>query len=102
MLVVGGRTYQGKTDSAGMVSQAVGGNPTSGTLTLGMWSFDLTIQTLAAIDDEGGYAARLNNLGYYADDAASALMRFQSANDLEITGEMDDNTKAKLADIHGH
>ncbi|MGA2987126.1 MAG: peptidoglycan-binding domain-containing protein [Terriglobia bacterium] len=85
-----------------MVSQVVGGNPTSGTLTLGMSSFNLAIQPLAAIDTEEGYAARLNNLGYYADVAANALMRFQSANNLDVSGKMDDDTQAKLKEIHGH
>ena len=101
-LVVDGQTYQGKTDNNGMVTQPVGGNPTSGTLTLDMLSFDLTIQPLAAINTEEGYATRLNNLGYYSDVAANALMRFQSANDLDITGQMDDDTQAKLQEIHGH
>jgi hypothetical protein len=102
-LVVGGQTYHGQTDSNGMVSQVVPGGATSGTLTLDMWTVDLTIQQqLDPADTEAGYSARLDNLGYYAEDASMALMRFQSANDLNPTGQMDDATKAKLEEIHGH
>ena len=67
-----------------------------------MLSYDLTIQSLGAIATEAGYTSRLNNLGYYADVAPNALMRFQSANDLNVSGQMDADTQAKLQEIHGH
>ena len=101
-LEVQGQTYQGQTDSNGMIIQVVAGSPSTGKLTLGMWSCDLTIQPLPAIDSEAGYSARLSNLGYYPDDAAKALMRFQSANELDISGKLDDDTQSKLKEVHGH
>ena len=101
-LVVGGQTYQGQTDSSGLISQVVAGNPTSGTVILDVWTFDITIGPLDAIESETGYGARLSNLGYYSENTANALLRFQSANDLDVTGQLDDNTKAKLKEIHGH
>ena len=101
-LEVDGQTFQGQTDGDGIVSQEVEGNPTSGKLTLDMWSFDLTIEPLGAPDSEAGSSVRLDNLGYYADDASMALMRFQSANDLDPSGQMNDETTAKLTEIHGN
>jgi hypothetical protein len=101
-LVVDGITYQGESDAAGMISHIVTGEPTSGTLTLVMWTVELTIQPLGAPEDSDGYTARLDNLGYFAEDALMALMRFQSANDLDPSGQMNDETKTKLEEVHGH
>jgi hypothetical protein len=101
-LAVDGSTYEGETDADGMVSHVVPGKPTSGTLTLDMWAVELTIHPLSASDDPDGYAARLDNLGYYAADPSMALMRFQSANDLDPSGQMNDETRAKLEEVHGH
>jgi hypothetical protein len=101
-LVVGGQTYQGKTDSNGIISQVVPSTATSGTVTLDMWSFDVTIKPLDTVESEAGYTTRLENLGYHTADPAQALMRFQSANGLNVTGQMDADTKAKLKEIYGH
>jgi hypothetical protein len=101
-LAVGGSTYQGTSGKDGMISQVVPGTPTSGRLTLDMWAFNLTINPLNAADDREGYSARLDNLGYFAEDSGMALMRFQSANDLDPSGQMNDETKAKLEKTHGH
>jgi hypothetical protein len=101
-LEVDGQTFQGETGGDGIVSQEVEGNPTSGKLTLDMWSFDLTIEPLDPADSQAGSCVRLDNLGYYADDASMALMRFQSANDLDASGQMNDETKAKLTETHGN
>lgn len=101
-LTVDGSTYQGETDADGLVSHVVPGKPTSGTLTLDMWTCELTINSLSPSDEVDGYAARLENLGYYAADPSMALMRFQSANDLDPSGQMNAETKAKLEQEHGH
>ena len=100
-LIVDGQSFSGSTDGSGMLTQQVPGSATSGKLTLDMWSFELTIQPLGAPDSETGASVRLENLGYYADDTAGALMRFQSANELEADGRMNDATKSKLVDIYG-
>ena len=101
-LAVDGITYKAETDGEGMVSHVVPGKPTSGTLTLDMWAVELTINPLSASDDPDGYAARLENLGYFAADPSMALMRFQSANGLDLSGQMNAETKAKLEEEHCH
>jgi LysM repeat protein len=54
--------------------------------------------------------SRLKNLGYYTgeqdsvscEEAIGAIARFQAEHDLPSTGVLDDETKAKLRDVHGH
>jgi peptidoglycan hydrolase-like protein with peptidoglycan-binding domain len=68
---------------------------------------------LAGLDPETsvkGAQQRLRHLGYYHRtpdgelDAATrrALEDFQRDHEIVISGELDDSTKAKLADSHGH
>jgi hypothetical protein len=61
------------------------------------------------IDEPTGVRKRLLNLGYLcqpegaadADDLQAALRKFQEKNSLDVTGKIDDSTKAKLKDLHG-
>jgi hypothetical protein len=57
-----------------------------------------------------GIAQRLNNLGYgpvpcglevTASDISSAVGLFQSANDIEPSGRVDDATREKVKELHG-
>ena len=59
-------------------------------------------------DEASGVRKRLVNLGYLDDveadpeTTAASLSVFQSQNGIEPTGELDDDTRAKLVDVHGH
>jgi type VI secretion system secreted protein VgrG len=61
-------------------------------------------------DTVAGAQMRLRNLGYYwgkeTDEVDAptrqALRDFQGDHDLQVTGELDEATKAKLSDLHGH
>lgn len=70
--------------------------------------YDLDLGRLDPIEEITGALARLRNLGFYAgpvdgdpDDLEVALVDFQAARDLEITGELDDATKAELKQVYG-
>lgn len=58
------------------------------------------------ITEEPGVRARLRNLGYLRDTEADpelykgALLRFQRRYSLDLTGEADDATRAKLLEAH--
>ena len=54
-----------------------------------------------SINTEEGIRRRLHNLGYLIDDDLSAaLISFQTTHGLEVTGEVDQGTRDKLAAIH--
>lgn len=66
-------------------------------------------EELPPIDTPRGVKQRLNNLGFYSgkiDDDASILpdilRNFQRDRSLEVTGALDDATKAELEKVHGH
>jgi hypothetical protein len=101
-LVVDGVNHPGKTGDDGMLSHVVPGKPTSGRLVLDMWAVDLRINPLKALDDPAGFTERLDNLGYFAENPSMALMRFQSATDLDPSGQMNHETRAKLEKVYGH
>lgn len=78
-------------------------SPTARTLT-----WNLQLGSLEPIDTTAGVQARLSNLGFYqgkidgqaSDELRRALRDFQIVYGLELTGEADDATRAKLAEIH--
>ncbi|MBK9267027.1 MAG: type VI secretion system tip protein VgrG [Polyangiaceae bacterium] len=66
-------------------------------------------EELPPVDTVRGVKQRLGNLGYYDgpinDDASTLkgpLGRFQRDKGLEVTGTIDDATKAELEKVHGH
>jgi len=69
------------------------------------------LNPLSDTDDDGtsGLQARLANLGYLTGEidgqlgpmTQAALKEFQADHDLDVTGELDDDTIAKLRDEHG-
>ena len=76
-------------------------------------TFFVEVGTVPPVDSVSGVLTRLAHLGYYAgpvddgawgDDAAAALSAFQAVcgdPDVEVTGVVDDNTKAALTKAHG-
>jgi hypothetical protein len=112
-LEVGVLIREGQTADDGLVEEEIPADAEAGSLTL--WLDDredgptrvipLRIGHLDPAESKSGLEARLKNLGYSVpeDDHGrrKALAAFQKAHDLEAHGDLDDNTKTKLFDLHG-
>ncbi|MCC6528453.1 MAG: type VI secretion system tip protein VgrG, partial [Polyangiaceae bacterium] len=112
LLVAGGRTFKGATDAQGRVRQEVPPGTASASLTL--WVTDevrrdyaLVVAPFPAVSSPRGALLRLRNLGYHGggvlddlgDEGRDALRRFQHANGLDPTGELDTATQNKLTEL---
>jgi peptidoglycan hydrolase-like protein with peptidoglycan-binding domain len=71
--------------------------------------YKLVLGYLDPVDKVSGLQGRLFNLGYYEgainglfdDKTKIALQIFQSSNELEVTGEIDEKTKGLLVKLMG-
>lgn len=99
---------EGTTDGDGKIEHFIPGDASSGKLILrgGKEVYPLKIGYLDPLDELIGVQQRLFNLGYNCPqngelDAATitAVKQFQAENDLEATGEIDSQIKAKLEQI---
>ena len=112
-LSVVGSTMKGQTDDKGIVEVAIPARATEGTLVLGVGSdsrtYRLNLGNLDPIESVSGVQGRLRNLGHYkgridgkfGQDTRLALKRFQRKRELKITGEIDEDTRMKLQEVHG-
>ena len=109
VLEIDGRSVSGKTDAKGWVDQPIHPKDRRGRLLLGGASEEIPLRIggLDPIDEVSGVQQRLCHLGYPAgrscqldDRTRSALRRFQAAQSLDVTGELDDPTRAKLKELH--
>lgn len=110
VLVIDGKQIQGKTDGEGKLEATIPGNATGGTIKLrgGKEEYPVRIGHLDPIDTVSGVKQRLNNLGFTCGseddeldaDTKAALQKFQTKYSLNVSGEPDDATKSKLADLH--
>lgn len=117
ILSAGGARFEGSTDGDGNLEQDVPKDAMTAQITLFVGKrpegeklvYRIALEEMPE-DSTKSALVRLKNLGYYAgepkdvlDDAArDAIRRFQLANGLEVTGELDETTLAKLTDVHGH
>lgn len=106
-LWVGDEPITGTTDGNGAVRATIPATCADATLVL-LGSDGELIQTLALTpgrldpaDTETGALSRLRNLGYRDADDRAATAAFQRAEGLNETGELDDDTQAKLRERHG-
>lgn len=109
--------YEGTTGEDGRIAQWIAPVARGGTLTLWPGRDDLpaevrwpvAIGTLDPIEAIAGVQARLENLGYTCEGergtvgeaATDALRRFQRAQELPETGEIDDALRTRLAAVYG-
>jgi hypothetical protein len=111
---VGGQLYQGRTNASGLVEAKVPALAKEARLRV--WvvdetgyeplSWDLAIGHLDPQEYVSGAEERLANLGYLCDEPnrsaeealADALRMFQMDYGLQVTGELDGPTRAKLVD----
>lgn len=105
---------KGSTDGSGKLEEMVPADCSTATITVSDRVLVLKLGHLnpTANTKDGDYTGvqgRLKNLGYdpgpadgkYGPRTRAALAVFQSDNDLEITGKLDEATRAKLEEAHG-
>jgi N-acetylmuramoyl-L-alanine amidase len=118
ILTVGNVPIEGRTDEAGLVSQSVPAWATRAELHFpdNDISFNVKIGDLDPLAEVSGLRQRLENLGFASDDwsgfalddhdgkigsaTTEALRRFQMENHLEPTGEINEETTARLHELH--
>lgn len=111
-LDIDGVIVEGETDANGLLEHRILSNVTRGSLVLyfesGEVKYDLNLGHLPPIDSLKGVQARLNNAGLYHgeingvdnDETKLALKLFQAQRELDITGIADQQTIAKLNELH--
>lgn len=113
-LVVDGVVHEGQTDDDGKIEISIPENARSGELILKPGTeqeehIELSLGNVNPINEVSGVKQRLANLMLYygeIDDEENseleeAVRLFQDANDLEVTGLVDQATRDKLLDLHG-
>jgi N-acetylmuramoyl-L-alanine amidase len=100
-LKIGSTTYNGKTDDQGLMEVTIPCTASVGMLTVGpdKTQFELRFGHLQPVAEPDGLVSRLHNLGFHG-DREEALSAFQKRFGLEVTGEADQATQDKLAEIH--
>ena len=99
-------SYAGTTDSEGVLSNYVSPGAKTGKLLLvpQMDIIELDFGALNPITEDSGVRQRLTNLGFACggteEELKAALMAFQKDCRLEETGELNDETRRKLEDLH--
>ena len=108
-LIVGSLTLRGQTDGAGHLRQKIPADATSALLVTDEDGYNLKIGSLAPISENIGVQHRLRNLGYLGQDTdgeitvatTDAIKRFQKDKGLNPSGELTDDTRARLQKEHG-
>jgi hypothetical protein len=109
-LTAGDKIESGTTDGNGVLTAYVPPGAASAELIIGTKPLRIRISLgrLTPGDDISGIQSRLNNLGFRCGTpdgtlntaTVRQLRRFQRANGLEVTGAIDDPTRAKLVALH--
>jgi N-acetylmuramoyl-L-alanine amidase len=114
VLDIDGRLIDGETDADGRIEASIPPDARRGRLILEPGTLDETIIPLELghlnpLDTLSGVRHRLTNLGYDCGDAEdaedpdfqAALRAFQEDHGLTVTGEIDQQTRARLRELHG-
>lgn len=111
VLEVDGNRKSGKSDGNGFLKQAI--PPDAERATLSYKSdgqeivFELELGGIDPLAEAPGTQQRLENLGFKCgepdqdDMLRDAVRGFQQVHGLDVSGELDERTKAKLQEIHG-
>jgi hypothetical protein len=106
-----GGEKKGKTTGDGLLEQTIPASVTQAEAEF--TALDLKVQlrcgTVDPVETVSGIQLRLNNLGFGAGPVdgelgprtSDAIRRFQEANQLDPSGEVNDQTRAKLAKVYG-
>lgn len=105
------QTYQATTDGDGNVEFEIPKDAETGTLRVPSLDIEREVRVghLDPPEGEQGWQARLLNIGYYAGTPGAldekqlryAVQEFQCDFGLDVTGELDGDTKDKLLEVHG-
>jgi hypothetical protein len=113
VLMLDGKQFQGTTDADGWIDLVILANARNGRLTVGddprtSQVFTLDLGGMDPVTETTGIQKRLRNLGFACqptgqmDDAtAAAIALFQKGEDLDPTGQLDQQTIEKLKGRHG-
>lgn len=109
-LTVGKHVVEGTTDGDGILDAQVPVLATSGQLVVGEDQFVIEVMFghLDPASELSGIQQRLLNLGYTCHDSPGelgastkrALQEFQFTHGLEVTGEIDEATRARIVELH--
>jgi hypothetical protein len=107
-LEIDGRPIHGCTDDQGRLEHWIPPAAKEGRLLIGEGEeYELAVGALPPLAEETGVRRRLVNLGYLDNEKADenalqlAVQSFQADNALKVTGELDQQTREKLREIHG-
>ena len=105
-LQIDGVWVSGVTDGSGYLEQPLSPSARKGQLLVGEGPtqdvHDLDFGYVDPIDTDSGVAKRLRDLGYETgNDPGQAIRGFQKDQGLEVTGQVDDTLKQKLAEVFG-
>jgi hypothetical protein len=111
ILTIDGRTTNGSLDGQGSLSVPIPPNASQGSIVLKTdpdpETYPLNFGHLDPDSSPTGIRGRLNNLGFacagdgdWDDNLQGAVKRFQIANDIQPTGQLDDQTRQAL--MQGH
>jgi hypothetical protein len=113
-LVIDGRNFDGKTDEDGSIEHLIPPDARAGTLilepgTLKQQEFELRLGHLDPISEMVGVKERLANLSFECGDRSDemtdglqhALRAFQEKWGLPVTGELTEEVRSKIQEVHG-
>ena len=113
LLIVDGKDFRGNLDSQGKLEARVPCDAKEAIVLLGREGEQerhaLKIGHVDPLSETSGIQQRLKNLGFFCGNennevgprTRSALRRFQEKQGLQVTGEMDEETRNRLRDVHG-
>lgn len=114
-LTVDGNNFTGTTNGEGLLVESILPNASRGRVIVldeggnEIDGYELALGHLDPVTEISGVQMRLTNLGYDCSSeegepgprTQQAIERFQQAQELETTGEIDDATREKLKEVHG-
>jgi len=108
-LKLGSKTHEGTTDGNGIIDVAIPVTATSGELEIDDHVLPIFVGQLDPVAEPSGVGGRLENLGFLRsqgvrdpDEALQAAVgRFQAQHGLEVTSEINDETRHELEERHG-
>ena len=110
-LEIDGSTYEGVTDANGQIRVPMPGNAREATLSFSAdgETYELPLGALDPLTEVGGIQGRLNNLGHdcgkidgaLGETTREGLRSFQAEQSLPVTGDADEQTRARLREVHG-
>lgn len=105
-MTVDGVHTTGATDGDGFVTAKIPPNASQVTIRLhdGKQTcvYEFALGSLDPLDADSGLKQRLASLGFTSkDDIAGAISAFQASQNISVTGQLDDATRAKLKERYG-